>query len=314
MPEDDTTGLTCELKKYDVRYNSKGKRVMLEAGTTQDLGLLKRGNGSALHLTTWYTKDSDVESTELLVKSPHLVTALKEVIQKYPGVSLHAREIVIPDLPKCLFHYRKELLSYGNRHADWTAMEHLRLLLDYMWQVLESQLMSYSSLMESPNSAPSLSFENLWMAFKPDSYIYHKWQDTGIVFRLKRMTKEKTIFEAKDWRVEGEQISYDGKKFGYVTKTHIIRPYEGIRALEQLSIFPLQYSSNLEQIKRKMIERGKKYVSLRDVHHKKYDSKAEALAPSRNISTHGEMDHFPLRSTLAGSYPEHRLKLWTDIV
>ena len=287
---------------------------MLEAGITEDLGLLKRGNGSALHLTTWYTKDSDIESTELLVKSPHLVTALREVIQKYPGVSLHAREIVIPDLPKCLFHYRKELLSYGSRQRDRAAIEHLRLLLDYMWQVLESQLMSYSSLMESPNSAPSLSFENLWMAFKPGSYMYHQWQDTGFVFRLISMTKAKTIIDVNDWRVKGEQISYDGKQFGYVTRRHSIRPYEGIRALEQLLFYPLLYSSNLEEIKRKMIERGKKYVSLNNVHHKKYDSKAQALAPSRKKTTLGEEDYFPLRSTWAGLPPEHGLKLTTNIV
>ena len=287
---------------------------MLEAGTTEDLGLYKRGNESALHLTTWYTKDSDIENTELLVKSPYLVTALREVIQKYPGVSLDAREIVIPDLPKCLFHYRKELLSYGNRQRDRTAIEHLKLLLDYMWQVLEGQLTSYSSLMESPNSAPSLSFENLWMAFKPGSYIYHQWDDKGLVFRLTSMTKAKTITEVSDWRILGEQISYDGKQFGYVTEIHRIGPYEGIRALEQLHLCPLLYSSNLEEIKRKMIERGKKYVSLRDVHHKKYDSTAEALAPSRNKTKDGEEDRFPLHSTSAGSPPEHGLKLSTNIV
>lgn len=314
MPEDDTTGLTCELKKYDVRCNSKGKQVMLEAGTVQDLGLVKRGNGSALQLTTWYTKDSNIETSELLVKPPHLVTALKEVVRKYPGVSLDAREIVIPDLPKCLFHYRKELVSYGNRHRDWTAIDHLRLLLDYMWQVLESQLMSYSILMKSPDCAPSLSFENLWMAFKPGSYMYHQLQDTGEVFRLKCMTKAKTDSEVKEWRIEGEQISYDGKEFGYVTEIHKIDPYEGIRALEQFMTCPLQYSPDSEEIKRTMIERGKKYVSLINVHHKKYNSKAKALAPSRNISERGEQDRFPLRSTPAGSPPEHGSKLWTNTV
>ncbi len=168
--------------------------------------------------------------------------------------------------------------------------------------------------MESPDSAPSLSFENLWMAFKPGSYIHHQWQDTAIVFRLKSMTKAKTTIEVKEWRIEGEQISYDGKKFGYVTKVHQILPYEGIRALEQLKLCPLQYLPNLERIKLNMIERGKKYVSLRNVHHKKYGSKAEALAPDRNFSALGEEDRFPLRSTLAGSLREHGLKLWTYIV
>ena len=312
LPEDETTGQTCELKKYDVRYNTKGKRVTLEAGTTQDLGLLKRGNGSALHLTTWYTKDSDVEYTELLVKSPRLVAALKEVIQKYPGVSLDGREIVIPDLPKCLFHYRNELISYWNNLGDWTTREHVKLLLDHTSQVLESQMRSHRSLMESPDSAPSLSFENLWMAFKPGSYIYHKRPatGTGLVFKLKRMTRDS---ESKNWCIEGEQIHYDGKDFGYVTTMHHIRPYDGIWALKQLHLIPLQYLSNLEEIKSEMIKRGKIYVSLRGVHHKKYDSEAEALAPSRNISAYGEEDSFPLRSTRAGSHRDHRLKLWTNI-
>ena len=300
----DLRGLKCELKTYDARYNSKGELVTLEAGTRHDLDPPERGGESALVLIKFYAVDGKLEDTELVVKSPYLLTALRKVISYYPGVNLSNPEIVFPGLPTCLFHYRTELLAYGNSLRETTAIQHFSLLLNHMWKIFETQMMTYSSLMETPLGlplqSPGLGFDHLWMVFRPGCFIYVQSSKPHSVMRLKRMDK---IMHAVNrstkigWDIIGEQITYNGTDFGYKNSTLSIRYYEEHRSLDQLEVYPLQYSSKSAEIRRKMISRGQKFVALRGVHYKSYRGAAEALAPFRNINIMGEQDVFPLRST-----------------
>ena len=288
---------------YDARYNSKGELVTLEAGTRFELDPPEVDDESALVLTKFYTTNGEVEDTELIIKSPHLTTALREVIPHYPGIHLSAQEIVIPGLPKCLFHYRAELSAYGNSLQDEQAIKHLSLLLNHMWKVFKTQMMTYSSLMESPLGlpvkSPGLNFEHLWMVFRPGCFLYVQAVESRSVLRLKRLDRH--VHDIKKlqlgWEVHGEQITYEGENFGYKNVKLYIHRYEDYRSLNQLPVYPLQYSPQSAEIRREMIARGRKFVALTGVHHKSYHGVAKALAPFRNVSQVGEEDRFPLRIT-----------------
>ena len=286
---------------FESRYNSKGERVKLEAGTRQDLELPEQGSESALVLTKHYERDGELGDTVLEVQSPHLKAALEKVITHYPGLQFNAEEIILSGLPKCLFHYRTELTTYGNSLQDAEAKKHLSLLLKHMWKVFETQIRTYSSLMESPLGlpieSPGLNFEHLWMAFRPGCFIYVQGLKDRSVMRLKQMEKHMRQEMHVGWDITGEQITYDGKDFGYITRALYVRRYEDYRSLKQLPVYPLQYAPQPAEIRREMIARGQKFVSLRGVHYKSYRGAAEALAPFRNTGMWGEEDSFPLRTT-----------------
>ena len=288
---------------FESRYNSKGELVTLEAGTRQDLELPERGSESALVLTKYYETTGELEDTELEIQSPHLKAALEEVITYYPGLQLNAEEVMISGLPKCLFHYRTELTTYGNSLQDAEAKRHLSLLLKHTWKVFETQIRTYSSQMESPLGlpieSPALTFEHLWMVFRPGCFIYVQDVKDRAVLRLKWVEKYMRRKKHLGWDITAEQITYDGEDFGYNTRDFFIRRYEDYRCLKELPVCPLQYAPQAAEIRREMIARGQKFIALRGIHYKSYRGAAEALAPFRKISAWGEEDTFPLRTTPA---------------
>jgi hypothetical protein len=176
--EEDTVGLTCELKTFEGRYNSKGERVVLDVGSRWRLEPPRdRANDSALVLTRFYDKEKELEYTELEIRSPYIKTALMEVVPEYRHINLRTTKIVLRDHPTCLFHYRKELQAYGSTLQDQEAVKHLVFALSYMYKSLQSEIYSYYNLVESSSISPSIDFLNLWMVFRPGDYIYSKSAD-----------------------------------------------------------------------------------------------------------------------------------------
>ncbi|KAH8790277.1 P-loop containing nucleoside triphosphate hydrolase protein [Hyaloscypha finlandica] len=287
-------GLVCELKLYEARYNIKGERKLNQVGKHKDREpQTHRDHASAMTFTRWYDWEKTLERTELVIRSPYLLKALREVIKEYPGVNLKTGNIVIKDLPKCLFHYRDQLQQYGlTLQFDGPDFQHLLLLLRHMWEQLESQWNSYYNLMENPLLAPGLEFAELWMAFRPGDQLYMKVLGEDRIVRMKQMTKCR-----ETWRITYDYIADDGDDLGYVQSAREIETYEGYRPLDNLAIFPLEYHPEKDAVTKTALERGKKMVALRGVHYCMYTGKIEALGASRANTFIGQVDVFPLQTT-----------------
>ncbi|CZR60683.1 uncharacterized protein PAC_10579 [Phialocephala subalpina] len=311
-PDDneDTGGLRCEMKTYEAHYNSSGDRVVLQAGVKRVERTIKaRDHNSALILTKYYFRNKELERTELEVRSPHIRAALRAVIKEYPGMTFDAGRIIIRDDPQCLFHYRNELRTYGVLLEDRTAVEHLVFILNYMYRTLESEISSYYTFMESPSVAPGIEYKNLWMAFRPGDLIYTKMDGTEKIVKLKSTSKGWFI-----WILLTEEIQYNGTEYGRCEVRLTIRSYNGYKPLEELDAYPLQYSRRRESITNSLIARGKKFLGLRDVHHRHYEGLAETLSPFRISSYEGEEDRrIIIDSTKFGeTRPTHKTHISSD--
>ena len=77
----DEGGLKCELKTFESRYNWKGEKVLLTAGSRKQMdGPDHVAHDSALVLTRYYKNQKELDRTELEVRPPHLKKAFKEVV------------------------------------------------------------------------------------------------------------------------------------------------------------------------------------------------------------------------------------------
>lgn len=313
--EDDPAGLLCEFTAYEARYNSRGDRFRMHVGSKKKIKASRsKDHDSALVLTRYYDRQGELERTDLAIRSPHIKKALREVVKQYPKVNLYASQIVITCPPKCLFHYRVELRNYLAQLEDNTAIEHLELILQYMTEVLRDQIFNYFIAVEAvldPLSAgpkiysqPGLEFQDLWMAFRPGCHVYMNFGGIDRAFRFKSMKRcncPKPDCNDSNWQIEVEEILYDGKNFGYDERLFRINPYEGHMPFEKLNIFPLEYHPKKKEVIYTMVERGKRFVALRDVHHRVYEGVAEGLSPFRLKTLGRELDYFPLRSMLVCS-------------
>jgi hypothetical protein len=289
---DNSPGLRCEVKAYEARYNHRGERNLLGVGTSGEREPKgHQDKDSALVFTRWYNRESEIESTNLVIRSPYINHALKEVIKEYPGINFKTATIQISGLPKCIFHYRDELQAFGLLQ-DSEDVKHIVLLLRHMWEQLESQCDSYHNLMESPRLAPGLEFANLWMAFRPGDYLYMQVQTQHRIVKMTTMRNNTT-----GAIIDFVYIADDGKKVGYVQGDCEIETYEGYRPLANLKIFPLEYHLEKESIREETIARGRKMMTFRGVHYQMYEDVTEALGKTRRTTFLGQVDTFPLQTT-----------------
>ncbi|KUJ11269.1 P-loop containing nucleoside triphosphate hydrolase protein [Mollisia scopiformis] len=291
------SGVNCEIKLYEARYNHKGERPRLQVGKYhRKQPELHQDHNSALVFTRWYNYDSEVETTELVIRSLHLKKALSKVIKEYPGINFKTQNIILGDLPKCLFHYRKELEAYGETlPADSDAFEHLELLLEHMWQQLQVPYASYSNLMESTVIKPGLDFSDLWMAFKPGDLLYLKAMGCHRVVQLKTMI---LAGSRSFWKVYFVYIADDGRRVGYIKNECRIEKYDGYRPLVNLEIFPLQYHPDQAGVKKHTIARGQNMMALRGVKYRMYDGLIRAFELQKRRTVVGDSDVLPLPATM----------------
>jgi hypothetical protein len=285
---DQAPGLKCEIKTYEARYNSKGVRVLLSAGTQKEKRryAVERDHDAALIFMRYYSPKNDLDYTELEIRSPHVRTALQKVVVNYPGIDLHSRKVVLRNLPKVLFHYRKELQEYGAQLENDVAKEHIGFCLRHMLTSMSTEIMSYRDHMTT-KLPPGLEFELLWMAFRPGELLYHKGSYAHRALKLQSMDRSRSCSCLSacahgSWKVKAHSLAYNGIEFGRVTQTIDIFPYEGYKALHELLIFPLIYHPDQDKLRESLVQRGRKFIGLRGVHHRYYRGMVQVFSQDPN--------------------------------
>lgn len=301
---EDGPGLICEMKAYEARFDSRGQQVTLQVGKRRGLHFEgDRDRDSALVLTSYFNAREELDYTELEIRSPHVIAALREVVVEYPGMNLQSQKITIQGLPTCFFHYRGELQEYSIALQDPMATKHVAFALDYMYQTLHNELVSYYHLMLTPSSSPGLEYANLWMVFQPGCLVYTRIGHVDKVYRFKSMAKGPCMTRdcrGSRWILVVERLDYDGINFGYDRESVCIPSYKNYRRIDELPIFPFEYHSNKEAISSALVARGRKFISLQGVHHKYYEGTVKSLSAFRLSTIWGEEDEFPIQSITVG--------------
>ena len=73
------------------------------------------------------------------------------------------------------------------------------------------------------------------------------------------------------FHIDCENVDWNGTEFGWSSRRKVISGFHGTKPITQLLVFPLEFHRNKEQLKEKLIVRGKKFEELRGYHFKAYD-------------------------------------------
>lgn len=279
-------GLDCQLHTYEVRTNSKGDKMLLQIGSTDEFPKESergRSHTAAMVLRRIYNYERDLESTQLEIRSPHLKKAIRDVVGSYPGVNLNSNaNIFLYEDPRILFHYRAELETYAETCENEDVKQHIRFCLGYMERFFKREIASFTHMMSNDSTCPGLEFANLWMAFRPGDILYQKSHGDESLVRMVSMTSivqaSKTSgATSRSWSVETQRLQWKKEELGFVKRYTNIYHYDGHKPLSSMRIFPLRYHQDAERLKEEAIKRGQKYVSLMGVHHHQYEGIADIL-------------------------------------
>ncbi|KAI0404664.1 hypothetical protein F4802DRAFT_565881 [Xylaria palmicola] len=168
-------------------------------------------------------------------------------------------------------------------------IDRARVLLDgyrAFIHVLDTDLKSlvddYRSIVS--HTAERLPFSHLWYLFSPGDEVvvkYPRYQAFRVLavsggrhaltgMSLQRVTSLRGV---SDLVIDCFHIDYDGEKFGPVPSTLRIKPYDDVRRISYLSVYPLSYEKNgpgAKSLHEYLMIRGKRFMELTTVSHRSY--------------------------------------------
>lgn len=285
--EPGSDGEECELHVYEERFDTRGEKVVLRAGTRSELRPPKRKSKShraCLVLTRHYSFSDKLNYSELEIRSRHIIKALREVIGTYGGVDFTSKFVTIEDPPRCLFHYQDELRQYAEASDNQQLKSHLQLCLQYMEKTFHQEI-------KILQSSPELNHRHLWLVFKPGCLVYEKRGGIESLSRLLSMhgEEEDDSFDIRAWRLHTERIHYIGSDVGLTHHWLTIYRYDGRKPVCELTAVPLHLHPEEERIRHDLLERGRKFISLCGIHHCFYDGVAymcQRSSPRENDTSH----------------------------
>lgn len=265
----DSEGEECELHVYENRYDNRGEQVSLRVGTKSDFGIVKdRSHKAGLVVVRQYSRSKNLKYTDLEIRSPYVRKALREVIHSYPGITMSSiGRILIRDQPRCLFHFYNELESYADASNDPLMRKHVHFCLKYAENALRREINLYEITVGNTRTEPGLEHRDLWMVFKPGVLLYQKIKGREVLFRFKSLEESEVDQEPKYLTICMQKVGCDGESFAYCDYGTVIPYYDGWKPFVQLPIFPLHYHSEEQRIRKDLIIRGKKYISLLGIHY-----------------------------------------------
>lgn len=195
------------------------------------------------------------------------------------GVSLVEEPAVVD--PNMLFLYLEETRQYMKdlkkqsrnekkskaRKAAAAKASHLKVLIKYLDTDYADTKKTLYPLLE----ANTITFDLLWALFKPNTIAYtptYGNADEPRAFKIEYAVKESSFMKGQWYSIEGRYLEYDGKDFGFGSMSAEVESFKGARKITSLACYPLKYHRDAEALRTRLIERGKRFVSLRGMNYR----------------------------------------------
>ncbi|KAI3114677.1 hypothetical protein CBS147333_1832 [Penicillium roqueforti] len=213
------------------------------------------------------------------IKSKPLRDALSKIMDGVKGVSLVQEPAVVD--PNMLFLYLEETRQYmkslkkqsrsekkkKTRKAAAVKAAHLKVLVKY----LDTDYADIKKTLYPLLEANTITFDLLWALYKPNTIAYtptYGSTDEPRAFKIEYAVKESSFVKGQWYSVDGRYLEYDGKDYGFGTMSAEVDAFKGARKITSLSCYPLKYHRNAEALRASLVERGKRFVSLRGMNYR----------------------------------------------
>jgi hypothetical protein len=262
------TGSVCEIKSL-VEKPKSGETEVIEREKYDSSLEKKPFEQYALVTKRILDEEGKLKKRTVQINSPQLLAALKGIVTYYPSESLDYINQVSYDSPyELLYHHRSELEAHQQTTEDDITKEHIELLLHF----LASEAGDKGREADKAMSSGLVTFENVWMAFKPGDLIYTSSYGQDRLYVLNQTGYHKDNCRGKYFQLSCNFSSCDGENIGTAQTNLMIWEQEDFvgktaSKIASLTAFPLKFSEKEDQdvIKEKLVERGERYLKIRGI-------------------------------------------------
>jgi len=241
------------------------------------------------HVRRTFDWEGKYKATIVDIKSKLLRECLQDVIGDIKGISLvddtpkvdpNMLFLYLEDLRKHLKELKKIKVTKGDKHDRKkeqkrieSKRQHLKVLVKYIDKDYADTKNSLYPMLDNG----LITFDLLWALWKPNTLAYtttYGSHDEPRVFKVEMAEKHHSLMKGEYYYLEGKYFEYDGKQHGFGNVSEEIGDFRGARKITSLGCYPLKYHKNEAQLRKELIERGKKFVSLSGVHYKSHQGMA----------------------------------------
>ncbi|KAK9420368.1 putative AAA+ ATPase domain-containing protein [Seiridium unicorne] len=296
------TGMSCEVKEYEARYNSEGSRVVKEyTPRGPDIDETDKGK-FALRFFKYYNRENILEKVTLEIPSPHIRRALLEVVGSWPDQKLTGNVTLSSgsarDTLSCLYHHRRELSEYAEQLEDETAKEHVQLAVRFVDHELKRNIQRLRENLEAPEG-PSVEFDDVWMLMRPGDLVTGGNGPERYLNKIIKVTYNSgnlTCYPV--WMITAKSFVHDGTSYGYIYRQLTIPIFGSVVEISKLPVSPLKYHRDPQPFLDYLLARGQKYCDHIGIQYRGYHGEVTMVDRERTISAAGKIrDAFPREVT-----------------
>ena len=196
------------------------------------------------------------------LQNPALISALKDIVKK-EGVYLDPSEIAKFTEPfRPLYFCAEEIAALYKDTAEGTPLKtQLLLLLKLMGDMFGATRTQVRQLQASN----LMSYKLAWTYFPKDSMAYRPGKDCETVFKVVNTTYKTK--PCPHLHVDAKEIVFDGSAFAWVKTDFQLPVWSGNKPITDLSVYPLEFHSDPEGIKSRLIARGEKALEYQGLNY-----------------------------------------------
>lgn len=298
--KDKTDKKDDDKDKKDADKDKKDEKKALPRGMKSDLKLLwAKTDAQCKCCTTWVEENPDdgknVEESDeclqhaivvrkkkkhegnrkplkvdsIVVHSPLIKMILQRVFSGYPDLVVDMEELIFDAPFAAFFHRWSEFETAYKEETDAMTKAHLKLLYDALDAELRQPIQRHKDLIRHK----AIDFELLWTLFRPGSLMYSHDNGHDRLYETNDCEYWQDLSGMK-FTVRCDMVDWDGEKFGKMTLSENISKFKGTRQITTLPSYPLQFHPKADEMKKKCIERGRRFQGLAGVHCKDYKGTA----------------------------------------
>ncbi|KAI5793304.1 P-loop containing nucleoside triphosphate hydrolase protein, partial [Geopyxis carbonaria] len=265
-----------EYKRLDELYNKSIHDFYLAESSSSPHSKEDRWEEFIFIVRRRFDYQNKHQKTFVDIKSVELRTVLREILKNVNVVGLREEK---PSMdPHLLFNYLPQIeeslakAKSAAENPDSTLISHLTVLVDYITSDYASVAKRLYPLLEHHE----ITFDLLWALFLPNTLVYTVCAGSNEprCLKLDWGEQKESMDRGKFFQMEAHYVDYDGKSFGQANALLEIDEFYGTRRIDSLGVFPLAYHGEEEHIRDKLINRGRKFGSLKGMHYKFYKGQA----------------------------------------
>lgn len=216
------------------------------------------------------TKPMVIDSIE--VRSPLLKLILKEVFDGFEGITVTLKTLTFRR-PFAPFFYRWERFKKAaEHHDDKIALSHIQLLYKTLKEELHETISTYHDLVDHQ----VITYDFLWTIFVPGEFLFSVQDGQDLMLKLQD-SNYVTGPSSERFVISSKFVDWDGHEFGFRSCPMSIQPFENTKPISQLDAYPARFRPNLDETRKRLVDRGIQFEALKGHHFKAYSGLAFQL-------------------------------------